>query len=146
MKILLPLAIGLAVAWPTGTPLAQSANNWHGFAALPNNEAFEQEVLSRSQSESVIVFFYAEWCIYCAELAPTLASLAETYQGRLRIVGIDVDITPETAQRFDVEGIPAVIAFEGGMALTRLNGLPETELLTDLFESYARAEPSRTGN
>ena len=47
-----------------------------------NDANFESEVLESSQP--VLVDFWAEWCQPCKVLAPTVESLAEKYQDKLK--------------------------------------------------------------
>src|SRR3990170_4445589 len=74
--------------------------------------SFEQEVL-RSDIP-VLIDFWAPWCGPCKAIAPVVEELAGEYQGRLKVVKLNVDDNPQTPSRFGVRGIPNLILFKGG--------------------------------
>ncbi len=61
-----------------------------------------------------IVDFWAEWCVPCKTIAPILEELAEEYDGKLKVLKLDVDSNPKSAMRFRVMSIPTVILFKNG--------------------------------
>ena len=75
-------------------------------------ENFEAEVL-RSPLP-VLVDFWADWCGPCKMLAPTVAEIAEEYDGRAKVGKVNVDQQPELAAAFDIESIPTVIVVRDG--------------------------------
>ena len=95
--------------------------------------SFDQDVLNAS--EPVIVDFWAEWCGPCKMIAPVLEEIAEEYDGKLRIVKLNVDDNPQTARRFDVMSIPTLILFQDGQPKKRMVGAKgKNALLADLAE------------
>lgn len=82
--------------------------------------SFSQDVL---QSESlVIVDFYADWCGPCRRVAPILEDLATEYEGRVKIVKLDIDANQKLAEEFDVRSIPTFFAFRDGKLLEAKTG------------------------
>lgn len=72
---------------------------------------FEAEVL---QSElPVLVDFYADWCMPCKMFAPTLEEVAESYEGKLKVVKVNVDEATPLAQKYRVMSIPTLKLFTG---------------------------------
>ena len=65
-------------------------------------------------SEPVLVDFWAEWCGPCKIIAPALDELAEAYDGRARIVKVNVDHNRTTAMKYYVRSIPMLLLFKGG--------------------------------
>jgi thioredoxin 1 len=57
----------------------------------------------------VMVDFYAEWCGPCKMAAPVIDKLADEFQGKVKIVKVDVDENPEVTKKFGVMSIPTVI-------------------------------------
>ena len=71
----------------------------------------------------VLVDFYADWCGPCRLLRPTIEDLAETYDGRLTVVAIDVDAQGALADRYRISAIPNVKLFHHGDLVAEWDGL-----------------------
>lgn len=92
---------------------------------------FEKEVL---QSEvPVLVDFWAPWCPPCRALGPTLDAVADEYQGKARVVKVDVDDEPEVAARYQVSSIPVLMLFKGGEQVGQLLGNQPKSVITRLL-------------
>jgi thioredoxin 1 len=85
------------------------------------DESFESEVLKSDQP--VIVDFWAEWCAPCRQIAPIIKELAGSYDGKVKVVKVDVDSSPKTAGQFGIRSIPSVLAFQGGQVVEQLMGV-----------------------
>ena len=82
---------------------------------------FEQEVL---QSDTpVLVDFWAEWCMPCRMLAPTIDKLATDYTGKVKVGKVDTDANREIAMKYRIESIPTVILFKNGQPAQKFVGL-----------------------
>ena len=72
---------------------------------------FDEDVI---QSECpVLLDFWAEWCGPCKMIAPMLETIAEEYQGRLKVVTINVDENPQTPLKYNVRSIPTLLLLKG---------------------------------
>ena len=91
------------------------------------NDNFETEV--RKAPGTVLVDFWAEWCMPCKMLAPTIEELAEEANGAYKVGKIDVDKSPSLAAQFGVMSIPTVIVFKNGKAVDKTVGVvPKSQL------------------
>jgi putative thioredoxin len=90
---------------------------------------FEREVLEASAAVPVLVDFWAPWCAPCRTLAPILEKLEREYQGRFRLVKVNLDEYPDLANAFGVRSIPDVMAFRDGKPVAHfLGALPESQV------------------
>jgi thioredoxin 1 len=89
---------------------------------------FEQNVLKASGA--VLVDFWAEWCGPCKQIAPILDQVAEERKGSLTIAKVNIDQNPETPQKYGVRGIPTLILFKDGKAVsTKVGSMPKGKIL-----------------
>lgn len=81
---------------------------------------FENEVL---QSDvPVLVDFYADWCGPCKMIAPFVEQLADEFAGKAKVVKLDVDASPATAQAYRVMSIPTLLVFKNGEVMEQIVG------------------------
>lgn len=96
-----------------------------------NEENFSQEVLEANTP--VLVDFGAVWCGPCKMLDPIVDELAEDWEGKVKIVRIDVDHNPDTAMQYQVMGVPTLMLFKEGSPVERLSGyMPKNKILSKL--------------
>ncbi|MDB6062406.1 MAG: thioredoxin [Verrucomicrobiaceae bacterium] len=89
--------------------------------------SFEDEVLK--SDVPVLVDFWAAWCGPCKMIAPILEDVAGTYEGKVKVVKVDVDANGDTPAKFGVRGIPTLILFKDGNAVsTKVGALSKTQL------------------
>ncbi len=97
---------------------------------------FEQKVL-KSQTP-VLVDFWAEWCAPCRQLSPTLKDLAGEYDGKLRVVKIDVDANPAITAKLDVRAMPTLLFYRDGQVRSQLVGnQPRSNLVKQIDQLLA---------
>jgi thioredoxin 1 len=85
------------------------------------DQNFEDEVAKSNQP--VLLDFWAEWCMPCRMLAPTIDKLATEYAGRVKIGKIDTDANRDVSIKFGISAIPTVILFKNGEIVQRFVGL-----------------------
>ena len=88
---------------------------------------FEQDVLN--SDIPVLLDFWAPWCGPCKMIAPILDEVAAEYQGRLKIVKINIDENEQTPAKFGVRGIPTLMVFKDGQnTATKFGALAKGQL------------------
>ena len=95
---------------------------------------FEADVINAGKL--VLVDFWAEWCGPCKRLAPTVDALAADYLGKVTVGKLNVDDNPNTASKFQIRGIPALLLFKGGQVVESVVGLAPKEDLKRAIDKH----------
>jgi len=95
---------------------------------------FEAEVLK--SDTPVLIDFFAEWCGPCKMMAPVLDDVAREYQGKLKVVKVDVDESGEIAARFGVTAMPTFVLVKNGQeTYRRIGAAPKAAFVNELREA-----------
>jgi len=95
---------------------------------------FETEVLK--STIPVMVDFTAVWCGPCKMLDPVVTQLSEDWNGKVKIVKLDVDENSNIAMQYGVMGVPTLILFVNGSPVQRLSGYQPKDRIVSKFGSY----------
>ena len=93
---------------------------------------FETVVLKAQGA--VLVDFSATWCGPCKKLEPVVHEIASQYDGRLKVVKVDVDHAPATAAKFGVLSVPTLLFFRDGAVKDQSIGVLSKKALADRIE------------
>lgn len=92
--------------------MSEYVNEWNG-------KTFQAAL---SGDTPVLVDFWATWCGPCRMMAPVVDKVAQEYAGRLRVGKVNVDESPELAEKFMVMNIPTLVLIKGGEQVDRIIG------------------------
>jgi thioredoxin 1 len=93
---------------------------------------FEEQVLK--SDVPVLVDFWAEWCGPCKAIGPSIEALASEYDGRAKIVKVDVDREGDLASRYGVMSIPALLVFKNGQVVDQMVGAAPKQQIAALID------------
>jgi thioredoxin 1 len=104
-----------------------------GNAREVTDRTFAQEVLQ--STPPVLVDVWADWCGPCKAIAPIVEELAREYEGRLKVMKLDVDENPRTASTYQVQSIPTLLVFKDGRLAERIVGAVPKQVIIDKLQS-----------
>ena len=102
------------------------------FVSDVSDSEFEAKVL---QSDTpVLVDFWAAWCGPCRALAPVVDQVATEYNGKVKVMKMDVDKNNTTPGRYGIRGIPALLVFKGGKVAEQIVGYVPKDTIDDTLK------------
>jgi thioredoxin 1 len=86
-----------------------------------------------SSSEPVLVDFWAEWCGPCRLVHPELEKLATEYDGKVKVVKLNIDDSPGIASKYGIMSIPTIGLFIDGDVKAQVVGArPKDDIVMGL--------------
>jgi thioredoxin 1 len=99
-----------------------------GDKVIPVNDLnFDSEVLQ--SSVPVLIDFSATWCQPCRAIAPFVNQLAGEYEGRVKVTTVDIDESPNTAQKYRIRGVPTLVMVKDGQIVgQQVGAVPKAKI------------------
>ena len=95
---------------------------------------FQAEVLNAQ--DPVLVDFTAVWCQPCRMVDPIVKQLAQDWDGKVKVVKLDVDDNPQVTMDYQIMGVPTLILFKNGKPVERLSGYAPKDRLVKKFGQH----------
>ncbi|MHB8566637.1 MAG: thioredoxin [Nitrososphaerales archaeon] len=93
---------------------------------------WKQEV--EQSSVPVVVDFWAPWCGPCRMVTPVIEKLSEKYNGKIKVVKVNVDDNQQLAMKFNIMSIPTIMLFKEGKELDQTVGAAPSELYEQMLQ------------
>jgi thioredoxin 2 len=90
----------------------------------------------------VLVDLWAPWCGPCRQVSPALEQLARELAGRVKLVKVNVDNSPQLSRRFDAQAIPTLLILRSGQVAARQTGAVPLAALRAWADKALAAAPS----
>ena len=100
------------------------------------DQNFENEVLQ--SKEPVLVDFWAEWCMPCRMLAPTIDKIASEYAGKVKVGKVDTDANRDVSIKYGISAIPTVILFNNGQVAQKFVGLRQEKDFREALDATTK--------
>ena len=103
-------------------------------AALPDQYTNEQFKDLIEHHETVLVDFYAPWCIPCRKMEPGLNAFAQEFAGRVEVVRIDIDRAKGLSEELGLTSVPIIITYKKGTLVHRIEGYQSDSAIRALID------------
>ena len=84
----------------------------------------------------VLVDFWASWCMPCLMMSPIVDEIGEKFKGRVKVGKVNIEESPELAQKFNVNTIPNFVLFKDGEVVEQFVGGISEEDLSEKLEKF----------
>jgi thioredoxin 1 len=99
-----------------------------------SDATFDEDVLQSPLP--VLVDFWAEWCMPCRMIAPTVENIAETHKEKLKVAKMNVDENMKTPSKYGIRGIPTLLLFKAGEIKETMVGVQPRDKIVEIISKH----------
>ena len=85
---------------------------------------------------TVLIDFYADWCMPCVMMGPVVEEISEKFGKKLKVGKVNVEDGQEIAQKFNVSSIPNFVLFKDGKVITNFVGAMSEEDFSERIKKF----------
>lgn len=137
LLIVLPIVAGISCAADRNDTTQDSIQS------ITSVEQFNS-IIENAGNRLLAFNLYADWCMPCHVLAPTLAEIATENRAKLSIYKVDTDQFPQITAAFGVTGIPFVVFVKNKKAIYALIGVQPKDSYSKIIETYSDSTMEQT--
>lgn len=130
---------------PPNTPAAPAGGASSGAAGAAvvqvTLQNFMREVIEASLATPVLLYFTAAWCGPCKQFGPMLEKEVMAAKGAVKLAKVDIDQSPQIAQQFRIQSVPAVYVIAGGQPIDGFMGVLPTSEVQALIKKLTANSP-----
>ena len=97
---------------------------------LNDNNFYE---IALESAQPVMVDFWAVWCAPCRAIAPYVEQIATEFEGRAVVGKVDIEQSPDIANRYGIRNIPTILFFKSGELVNKQVGLTSKAALANIL-------------
>lgn len=98
------------------------------------DDNFSDEVLK--SDIPVLIDFWAPWCGPCRMIAPIVEELSTEYDGKIKVVKLNVDENGPIAQNYGIRSIPTLLVIKEGDVVEQIIGAVSKSALVDKVSKH----------
>lgn len=104
-----------------------------------SSDIYVQEIIL--SKVPVLIDFWAEWCAPCRVLSPLIKQLKSKYNGKIKVIKINIDRNQKLAHHFKVRSIPAIYMVENKIVTNSVLGVQPKRVYVNMIEEILNPEP-----
>ncbi len=116
----------------SGLPRCGKCRRWLPWITDATDSTFA--AVAEQAKPFVVVDLWATWCGPCRMVSPALEKVATDMAGRVKLVKVDVDGSPQLSQRFQVQAVPTLLVLHDGQVIARQSGAAPAHIIRSWVE------------